>query len=152
MRSYFERLEDCRHRQIDRVSRELGVNPSRHGYDGWLPTEKAAPAEALRDRKIRALFDASLRNALRECGASDARGWLESLADPNDWRVVSANEFGTCYTPMTTRNSQRVGTRERLLEVPRSVSGAADDRAQRAGVARASSTRRMPLAPSASST
>src|SRR5204863_5318696 len=42
---------------------------------------------------------------------------LESLGDPNDWRVISENRFGACYTPMTTRNFQRVGARERLLDV-----------------------------------
>ena len=30
---------------------------------------------------------------------------------------ISENTFGTCYTPMTTRNYQRVGARERLMEV-----------------------------------
>ena len=49
--------------------------------------------------------------------ASPTPARLESLGDPNDWRVVSENTFGTCYTPMTTRNHQRVGARERLMEV-----------------------------------
>ena len=118
MRAYFERLEDCRHRRVARFRHKLGVNPSRHGFDGWLPVEKAAPAEAIRDGKVRRLFAASIRNAVKEVGLpSPAR--LESLGDPNDWRVISENEFGACYTPMTTRNYQRVGARERLLDVRR---------------------------------
>jgi choline dehydrogenase len=116
MRSYFERLEDCRHRKIGRLRHKLGVNPSRHGYDGWLTTEKASPAEALRDRNLRRVFASSVHNALKEVGIP-TRARLESLGDPNDWRVVSDNEFGACYTPMTTRNYRRVGTRERLMEV-----------------------------------
>ena len=116
MRPYFERLENCRHRRIARVRHTLGVNPSRHGFDGWLPTEKASPSDAIRDRKIRRLFAASIHNALKEVGMPTVSR-LESLGDPNDWRVVSENEFGPCYTPMTTKNYQRVGARERLMQV-----------------------------------
>ncbi|PYR70702.1 MAG: glucose-methanol-choline oxidoreductase [Acidobacteria bacterium] len=116
MRPYFERLENCRHRRVARVRHALGVNPSRHGFDGWLPTEKASPSEAIRDRKIRRLFAASIHNALKEVGMPTVSR-LESLGDPNDWRVVSENEFGPCYTPMTTKNYQRVGARERLMQV-----------------------------------
>jgi choline dehydrogenase len=116
MRPYFERLEDCRHRRVARIRHKLGVNPSRHGYDGWLPTEKASPSEAIRDGKIRRLFADSIHNALNEVGIPTVSR-LESLGDPNDWRVVSENEFGACYTPMTTRNYQRVGARERLMQV-----------------------------------
>lgn len=116
MRGYFERLEDCRHRRTARLRHRLGVNPSRHGFDGWLPVEKSAPAEAIRDRKIRQLLATSIHNALNEVGIpSKAR--LESLGDPNDWRVIRENTFGACYTPMTTRNYQRVGARERLIDV-----------------------------------
>ena len=116
MRPYFERLENCRHRRVARVRHKLGVNPSRHGYDGWLSTEKAAPGDAIRDGKIRKLFATSIHNALQEVGIP-SMSRLESLGDPNDWRVVSENEFGTCYTPMTTKNYQRVGARERLMDV-----------------------------------
>jgi len=116
MRAYFERLENCRHRGVARVRHKLGVNPSRHGYDGWLSTEKSSPADAIRDGKIRKLLATSIHNALKEVGVPSVSR-LESLGDPNDWRVVSENEFGTCYTPMTTRNYQRVGVRERLMDV-----------------------------------
>ncbi|HEY3158408.1 MAG TPA: GMC family oxidoreductase [Vicinamibacterales bacterium] len=116
MRVYFERLEDCRHRTIARFRNTLGVNPSRHGYGGWLSTEKSKPGDAFRDRKVRRLFASSIHNALKEVGIPTVAR-LESLGDPNDWRVVSENEFGACYTPMTTRNYQRVGARERLMEV-----------------------------------
>ena len=116
MRAYFERLENCRHRGVARVRHKLGVNPSRHGYDGWLSTEKSSPGDAIRDGKIRKLMATSIHNALKEVGIPSASR-LESLGDPNDWRVVSENEFGTCYTPMTTKNYQRVGVRERLMDV-----------------------------------
>ena len=122
MRSYLERLEDCRHRPFDRARHKLGINPSRHGYSGWLSIEKSAPADAIRDGNLRRLLATSIRNALKEVGIpSVAR--LESLGDPNDWRVVQENTFGTCYTPMTTRNFQRVGARERLMDVRRRFPG-----------------------------
>ena len=42
MRRYFERLEDCRHRPIYRkLTKFFGVNPSRHGFAGWLAAERA---------------------------------------------------------------------------------------------------------------
>ena len=116
MRPYFERLEDCRHRPVERFWGKLGWNPSRHGYSGWLPTEKAAAAEAIRDDKVRKLIANAISSTLREVGRP-SRARLESLGDPNDWRAVADSDFGACYTPITTSNYQRVGTRERLLAV-----------------------------------
>ena len=44
MRTYFERLENCRHRRSGAVPEQARArNPSRHGWCGWLPTEKAIP-------------------------------------------------------------------------------------------------------------
>jgi choline dehydrogenase-like flavoprotein len=64
MRKYFERLEDCRHRPPYRWLYEwLGVNPSRHGFGGWLATERPrTPKEALRDR---AMMDVVERSGLQ---------------------------------------------------------------------------------------
>src|SRR5207344_80312 len=39
MRAHFERLESCRHRPFYRLLAKLGINPTRHGWRGWLPTE-----------------------------------------------------------------------------------------------------------------
>ena len=54
MRRYFERLEDCRHRPLYRWLRKLlAINPTRHGFAGWLPAERARPPrDALRDRAM----------------------------------------------------------------------------------------------------
>jgi choline dehydrogenase-like flavoprotein len=116
MRQYFERLEDCRHRPFERFLSKFGINPSRHGYAGWLTTEHPAPIEAIRDDKVRKLFAQSVANVLREFKVPTLAR-LESLSDPNDWRDVSNDEIGPRYTPLTTRNYQRIGSRERLLEV-----------------------------------
>jgi choline dehydrogenase len=116
MWKYFERIEDCRHRARERFWRNFGINPSRHGWSGWLPTEKAEPEDAIGDPQVRGVLARSVGNVLREFGApSLAR--LEALSDPNDWRVVERNEVGARYTPMTTDRYRRVGARERLLGV-----------------------------------
>ena len=52
MRSYFERIENCRHRPAHRWLAKLGLNPTRHGWNGWLPTEKAIPKAAMADRRL----------------------------------------------------------------------------------------------------
>jgi choline dehydrogenase-like flavoprotein len=116
MRTYFERIENCGHRPFERLRGKLGWNPSRHGWSGWLNVEKAAPEEAIRDRNLRGLLWDSVHGALEEIGRP-TRARLESQADPNDWRVVRDGEIGVRYTPLTTKKHQRVGTRERVLEV-----------------------------------
>jgi choline dehydrogenase len=45
------------------------------------------------------------------------RRLVESLADPNDQRLLRRNADGLCFTPLTTEDHRRVGTRERLLDV-----------------------------------
>jgi choline dehydrogenase-like flavoprotein len=115
MRQYFERLENCHHRPFRRFWHALGSNKSRHGFEGWLRTEKASADDAIREDNIRRLVAQSAGNILKDLGApSLAR--LESLADPNDWRVNSRDEVGARYTPLTTHDHVRTGTRERLLE------------------------------------
>jgi choline dehydrogenase len=118
MRRYFERLENCHHRPILRLLSWLGINPARHGWKGWLHTEKAIPKTAIEEEN---LFDAIAgaaetalllsRNLIR-----NTRGLLQSWADPNDWRPETEHLSGICYTPLTTRKHARMGTRERVLE------------------------------------
>jgi choline dehydrogenase-like flavoprotein len=115
MWKYFQRIEDCRHRPLDRAFHRI-ADPTRHGWSGWLPTEKFAPAEAIADREAREVLAASIHNVLKTFGAPSLDR-LEALGDPNDWRVVSRDEIGARYTPMTTDGRARVGTRERLLDV-----------------------------------
>lgn len=118
MRAYFERLEDCRHRPLARLLGKLGINTSRHGWDGWLRTEKAIPTSALRDKDLVDVLLESAHQAFRGSGRSieRIRSLIESHADPNDWHVVRDNAIGIRYTPLTTSNHQRRGTRERVLE------------------------------------
>ena len=118
MRGYFEQLENCQYRPVDRELAKLGINPSRHGFDGWLTTEKAIPESALGDASLLKVIIASAVDAFLQIGQPvDRLKWLlESQLDPNDWRSVMDNAVGLRYTPLTTANHQRAGTRERVLE------------------------------------
>jgi choline dehydrogenase len=120
MRGYFERLEDCRYRVASTwLERLFNSNPSRHGYDGWLPTEVAIPMEALGNRGLRTVLeelavDASIRLSNRW---NRLRAFLKTRGDPNDWRLVKENSCGLRLVPLTTRDHVRVGTRERIAAV-----------------------------------
>jgi choline dehydrogenase len=121
MRKYFQRLERCRHRGLYRWLSKLGINPTRHGFDGWLQTEKAIPMVSLANRDLlKTIFDCAVA-AIEDIGhVVDRARWLaESQLDPNDWRTVQENSFGIRYTPLTTCNHARIGSRERVLEVSR---------------------------------
>jgi choline dehydrogenase-like flavoprotein len=116
MWKYFQRIENCRHRPSERFWHSVGIDPSRHGWSGWLPTEQAATGEAIADPQVRKVIAQSVSNTLKAFGApSLAR--VEALLDPNDWRAVERDEIGARYAPLTTENHQRVGARERLLSV-----------------------------------
>lgn len=122
MRRLFQRLENCHHRWPYRLLAWLTAglfNPTRHGFNGWLRTQKAIPIQALGDKVLVETLLDSAGTALRDDANQDQSfEWLlESQGDPNDWRLVQADAVGLHYPPLTTRNHARVGTRERLLEV-----------------------------------
>lgn len=121
MRRYFTRLEDCHHRKLWRWLGKLGINPSRHGWSGWLRTEKAIPPSALCDERLVEVMLESVRAAFEADGFPFKRlDWiLEGGADPNDWRLVRQNAEGFRYAPLTTCHHARTGTRERILAVAR---------------------------------
>jgi choline dehydrogenase len=124
MRSYFERIEQCAHRPDEKVKSHLGQNPSRHGWKGWLQTEKAVPSAAILNDDLRTAITETARAVLQSpefaLTDEDRRARLDGELDPNDWRVVSDAAIGLRYTPLTTRHHQRVGARERVLDVARS--------------------------------
>jgi len=119
MRRHFVRLENCRHRPLYRWLARLGIDPSRHGWKGWLHTEQALPLTLLANVTLaKTLWD-----TFRAAMDSDhhllrrLRWFFQSGFDPNDWRLVADDAVGIRYTPLTTSNHERVGARERLLEV-----------------------------------
>ena len=121
MRRYFEKLENCHHRPLDRFLHALtGLNPSKHGFGGWLRTEKALPLDvAIQDKELLTALHRAIGVAFKELGnqAGQILQDLESLLDPNDWRLAEAKAEGIRYTPLTTDNHRRISTRERLLSV-----------------------------------
>lgn len=119
MRRYFQRLENCHHRPWYRWLAKLGMNPTRHGFSGWLDTEKAIPMVSLGNADLLTTIFESVVVAIEDIGHIEERAcWLaEGMLDPNDWRTVRENSFGIRYLPMTTRNHARIGSRERVLEI-----------------------------------
>jgi choline dehydrogenase-like flavoprotein len=120
MRGYFERMENCCYRPFDRVlAKTIRLNPSRHGWNGWLQTEKAIPEAALGAEDLLHTLAASAFKAFAEIGhpLEEVAELVESQLDPNDWRVVQKKAAGIRYTPLMSRGHQRSGTRERLLDV-----------------------------------
>jgi choline dehydrogenase-like flavoprotein len=120
MRRHFERLENCRHRPVWRcIQKLLGWNPTRHGFDGWLTTEKAIPVTAVFDKDLADILKNSalkiyrkLHNRIQQL----IEGFVDKL-DPNDWRVDRLAAEGIHYTPLSTHGHARNGTREFLLQV-----------------------------------
>ena len=122
MRRYFERLENCRHRPFYRILYRLtGWNPTKHGFSGWLSTEKAIPKAALKDHSLVDVITRSVWTVVWQLGGLwDRITWLfQGKGDPNDWRLVKKNAFGIHYAPLTTRKHARNGTREFVLDVAR---------------------------------
>jgi choline dehydrogenase len=118
MRQYFERLENCHYRPGLRVLDDAGINPSKHGFGGWLHTETSVPLAALESRDLVDVLTGSAIAAFRDAAmpAEQILELLEGVGDPNDWRVVRENGEGLRITPLANRNHARMGTRERLLE------------------------------------
>jgi choline dehydrogenase len=119
MQRYWRRLENCQHRPIWRALAQIGIDPTGHGWNGWLTTEKAMPLQAMDDgRLLRSVVNSGIA-ALR--GAGDTRAsiyrLLETAADPNDARNAGPSETCVYYTPLSTRQHARIGARERLLDV-----------------------------------
>jgi choline dehydrogenase-like flavoprotein len=117
MRGYFRRLEHCRYRSqwLDR----LKLGRSEHGWNGWLDAEVAIPRSVLADKPLTRTLAESALKAFEEVGdpIEHLHGLLEGGADPNDRRRVPAGGEGLFCLPLTTCDHQRMGARERVLEV-----------------------------------
>src|SRR3954471_4677171 len=119
MRRYFERLENCSYRPVYRWLQKLfGFNPTRHGFSGWLSTQKALPLGALEDRALVQSIKASALSAFAEIGEplKGLRWTAQSQFDPNDWRLTRDNAVGVHLLPLATERHARVGTREFLID------------------------------------
>jgi choline dehydrogenase len=120
MRRYFRRVEACRHRPFWRLLHKW-FDPARHGWDGWLAAERALPRR-IRDFQLCRMFLSTAWTVIFDGsgGASAIRRLLMREADPNDRRRLHQRAEGLCYTPLSTDQHRRAGTRERVLCVARS--------------------------------
>ncbi len=120
MRRYFERLEKCSYRPLERFLSIFGINPSRHGFRGWLRTE--LPRLSLLDSLD--VFEPLWREIALEYAEDPAKirtlRWIaQAGVDANDWRLVAQNSTGVRSVPLTTARHRRIGARERLRQVQR---------------------------------
>ena len=117
MARLFARLEDCRHRWLWRALHGIGIDPTGHGWAGWLAVEKALPRQALKDGELMTVLARSALAALEAPGdwVTRLRILLRAFGDPNDRRVLRGAAEGLFYTPLATRWHRRNGARERLL-------------------------------------
>jgi choline dehydrogenase-like flavoprotein len=119
MRGYFRRLENCRYRPVRKWLSRLGLDKTGHGWNGWLDAEVSIPHSVFGDKRLTKTIMESAVEALHESG--DPHHLLaeikEGAIDPNDQRRVPAGAQGLFCLPLTTRDHQRMGTRERVLEV-----------------------------------
>jgi choline dehydrogenase len=120
MRKYFQRIENCHYRLPYRWLSKIGINPTRHGFGGWLRTEIPIPRlPVLKNYELIRVIADSATVAIGAIGhkVERARWLVESQLDPNDWQTVKDNSIGLRLLPLTTHRCARVGSRERLLDV-----------------------------------
>jgi choline dehydrogenase-like flavoprotein len=121
MRKYFQRMENCHHRRFWRwVYNLTRINPTRHGFRGWLHTQVAIPKAAIKDKKIKWFFIETVAALLNDGDPGllqRIRWFVLGKGDPNDWRLVGGNSTGLRFPPLATNNHQRNGSRERVLAV-----------------------------------
>lgn len=114
MRRYLRRLENCGHRPLWRWLSRWGIDPTGHGWDGWLRTEQAAPASAFADDEVRRLV---VDSAWTATPRRNLMRLLRREADPNDQRWARRGFEGVAYTPLTTAHHARAGIYDRLNDV-----------------------------------
>lgn len=119
MQKYFRKLENCRYRSfIFRwMAYLLRYDPTGHGWDGWLTTQRALPIHALLDWRLRGTVRSAVLGAASLLpGAVQGWGWFaRSQGDPNDQRLLDAQAAGVSIPPMSTARYARTGPREFLL-------------------------------------
>ncbi|MGH8733414.1 MAG: GMC family oxidoreductase, partial [Burkholderiales bacterium] len=117
MQHWMRLVENCRHRPIWRFLRLIGIDPTRHGWNGWLSIERFEPQQALGDRWLTWSMAASALSALHGIPGwlGDVLRLLTAKGDPND--VRTDGKEGIWYAPLSTAKHRRMGARERVLDV-----------------------------------
>jgi choline dehydrogenase len=127
MRRYFQRIENCRYRPFWRLLARLTgnrLNPTGHGWSGWLNSDLPMPRKAFGDRALMSVIEETMRADLWPSGKGSLASWLARLArfvagdsDPNDQRLQRKElSEGLCMIPLSIDGGQRRGTRERVLD------------------------------------
>jgi choline dehydrogenase len=133
MRRYFRRLEDCRHRPLWRFLSLLTVgrlDPTGHGWKGWLETEIPLPRKAFGDRALIRVIREAICADLQPADGGKFAVWLHYIrqrlarfvtgeSDPNDRRLQGRLAEGLCEISLSTRRGRRRGARERVLSAVR---------------------------------
>ena len=116
MQRYFQRIERCRYRSAfwRWLCRLTGLNPTGHGWNGWLTTEHAIPMRALLDLPLRWTLLRSVGSAA-DAFQREGTNWQTTATDPNDRRWWNRGLAGIRIAPMGTRRHIRHGAREHLL-------------------------------------
>jgi choline dehydrogenase len=130
MRGYFERLENCQYVPRPAVP---GYDPSRHGRDGWLFTDQADAALAVRDPQLlKVVFGAAIQALFEqltsEGGALRAVQRLVRQSDPVEITslllAAARDPEGTLRGVLarhTDPNDYRVGAEEGVYSVPLAI-------------------------------
>lgn len=121
MAKYFQRMERCRYRffLFRWLYRLFGWNPTGHGWDGWLTTERALPLRTILDWRLRRTVRNSILAAAGLLPDAVGRwGWFDKVrGDLNDARLIDVEAWGLRVPPMSTASKGRTGPREFLLDV-----------------------------------
>jgi len=126
MRRYFQCIDNGRYRSWWHLLARLTggrINPTGHGWSGWLHSEVPLPRKAFGDQALMRAIRATVRADLKISGKGSLLTWLRRWArfligedDPNDRRLQQGDiAEGLSMVPLSTEGGQRRGTRERVL-------------------------------------
>jgi choline dehydrogenase len=107
MRRHFEQLEKCLYVP------QTAANPSRHGYEGWQPTEFADSTVYNGDTKVSGILQAAA--SVAGDIAFSISNFFAGLLDVNDWRIRN-KRVGVFPIPLFTLNGDRYGPRQFIRE------------------------------------
>jgi choline dehydrogenase-like flavoprotein len=123
MRTYFERLERCSY--LRKPSAAEG-DPAKHGFNGWLTTSFPDLSILAGDLQLQKVVLAAVHALFHEQVADPKQilrdlllGRVKKNFDPNDWRRLKNVPDGFTLVPLATRDAQRNGPRDFLLDVER---------------------------------